>query len=118
MRTVDGILIALIVAVSLFLLYGQLFLTPRAVTARIYENGIKIADIDRGKDARIPIIGGKMHIEVRDGSLRIADSNCPGQCCVRGGWINKSGQSLVCAPNRVSIELTGGEDSEYDALTR
>ncbi|MBN2537457.1 NusG domain II-containing protein, partial [candidate division WOR-3 bacterium] len=35
--------------------------------------------------------------------------------CVRTGWISRPGQMIVCAPNRLSVEVTG--DTGLDAET-
>lgn len=43
-----------------------------------------------------------------DGGLRVASSDCPTQDCVHTGVIARSGQSIVCLPARVVIQLTGG----------
>lgn len=43
-----------------------------------------------------------------DGGLRVMSSNCPTQDCVHTGVISRSGQSIVCLPARVVIQLTGG----------
>ena len=40
--------------------------------------------------------------------LCVSESDCPNQDCVRSGVISKSGQSIVCLPARIVIELQGG----------
>ena len=35
-------------------------------------------------------------------------SDCPTQDCVHTGTISRSGQSIVCLPARIVIQLTGG----------
>ena len=50
-----------------------------------------------------------------DGSgVRVADSDCPTQDCVRTGTISRSGQSIVCLPARIIIQLTGGAADSND----
>ena len=40
--------------------------------------------------------------------LCVSESDCPNQDCVRRGVISKAGQSIVCLPARIVIELQGG----------
>ena len=50
-----------------------------------------------------------------DGSgVRVADSDCPTQDCVRTGTISRGGQSIVCLPARIIIQLTGGAADSND----
>ena len=48
--------------------------------------------------------------------LCVLESDCPNQDCVRSGVISKPGQSLVCLPARIVIELQGGSGDGVDAI--
>lgn len=37
--------------------------------------------------------------------IRMISSPCPDKICIRQGWINKAGETIVCLPNRVVIRL-------------
>ena len=43
--------------------------------------------------------------------LRVSESDCPTQDCVHTGEISRSGQSIVCLPARIIIQLEGGTES-------
>lgn len=43
--------------------------------------------------------------------VRVSESNCPTQDCVHTGEISRAGQSIVCLPARIVIQLEGGADS-------
>lgn len=60
--------------------------------------------------------GYTLHLELsREGACMVS-SDCPTQDCVHTGTITRSGQSIVCLPARVSVVLTGGEESGVDAV--
>ena len=40
--------------------------------------------------------------------LHVTSSDCPTQDCVRTGTISRGGQSIVCLPARIVIQLIGG----------
>ena len=48
-------------------------------------------------------------------SVRVSDSDCPGQDCVHTGPISRAGQSIVCLPAQVVISLVGAA-SDVDAV--
>lgn len=52
---------------------------------------------------------------IRDGEAYISEAECPDKICVRHGNISKSGESIVCLPNRVVVKIAG-EAAEADAV--
>lgn len=43
--------------------------------------------------------------------VQVSESDCPTQDCVHTGTITRSGQSIVCLPARIIIQLEGGTAS-------
>ncbi len=56
-------------------------------------------------------------ITIKDGYVQMSYSSCKNQVCVHDGKISKTNQSIVCLPNRVMIQITGGKE-EFDAVTK
>ena len=52
-----------------------------------------------------------------NGEVYVKESVCPDKVCVRSGKISKSGESIICAPNRVAIKIDGKKGSMPDAMT-
>lgn len=48
---------------------------------------------------------GKIKIEIKDMKVRVKESSCPNKICVKTGWISRSGEIIVCAPNEVTIRI-------------
>lgn len=64
-------------------------------------------DIDiilTGKD------GGTNRLIISDGQAWFSEASCPDHLCIGMGRIDKAGQSIICLPNRVSVEVMGGRD--------
>ena len=57
-------------------------------------------------------------IMIKDGEASVTEASCPDKLCVNQGKIHYDGQSVVCLPNKVVVEVVGGEQSDYDAVTR
>ena len=50
-------------------------------------------------------------IEVEHGRIRVREAGCPDQVCVGQGYISDGTVPIVCLPNKLVIEITGGGDS-------
>ena len=50
-------------------------------------------------------------ILVEPGRIRVEWAGCPDQVCVNQGYISDGTVPIVCLPNQLVIEITGGGDS-------
>ena len=55
-------------------------------------------------------------LAVKDGMADMTTADCPDQICVQHRVISKSGETIVCLPNQVIVEIVGGNDGENDAV--
>ena len=58
--------------------------------------------------------GYTLTVTAEDGGLHVSEADCPTQDCVHTGTISRSGQSIVCLPARIIIQLTGGAADSND----
>ena len=84
--------------------------------AFIFQTGQQIHHLNLDHDQTLPILNGKMQIEVKAGQIRVANSDCPRQVCVRKGWIRIPGEIIICVPNHVLVELGVQTKSFLDAV--
>lgn len=68
----------------------------------LYEKNGKILDVKTEF--------GYNKIEILNGKVRISDADCPDKLDVKSGWIDASGEMLVCLPNRVLVRIDGEKD--------
>jgi hypothetical protein len=73
------------------------------------------ADLRTPREIRVPGPLGETRIVVRDGRARVVADPGPRQYCVRQGWLSRAGEIAICAPNRVSLMITG-KNAPYDSL--
>ena len=55
-------------------------------------------------------------LRICDGKAEISEASCPDQICVKHHKIHYTNETIVCLPNKLVIEITGGEVSDIDAL--
>ncbi len=58
---------------------------------------------------------GTTVIEIQPGRARVLSDPGPRQYCVRQGWLTRPNAIAICAPNHISLALTGGQKT-HDSL--
>ena len=56
--------------------------------------------------------GYTLRVTFTEGSAQVTASDCPTQDCVHTGAITRSGQSIVCLPARLIVELESTGDTD------
>lgn len=55
-------------------------------------------------------------IEIAGEKVRITEADCGDQVCVRRGWAEKDGDTIVCLPHKLVIEIQDGTGGGDDGL--
>lgn len=109
-----------------------LFLLGISLTFRIYhfsEGGSEIRitvdgelfgvyDLREDQEISVETGGGKNVVTIADGEAYMAYADCPDGLCMHQGRISRDGQTIVCLPHRLVVEAVGGEEQEYDSISR
>lgn len=109
------------VIISVCLLASLLFfaLKPRETgeeaIIRVDGKEYKTVDINSTDIDEITVNG--VTVVYGGGEIYIKDSSCRDRICVNAGHISKKGQSAVCAPNRVSVEIKSDGKNAPRAVT-
>lgn len=84
----------------------------------VRSNGQIVAELGLNAARHLEVNGplGVTVIEVVPGRARVLSDPGPRQYCVHQGWLSRPNAIAICAPNRVSLSLVGGESS-YDSLS-
>ena len=107
----DGILIVFVILaiiVSFLFVYKKGIRTDYAV---IEYNG-QTENISLNKD-RIFTLDNGMVIEIKDGRIRVKESDCPQKICVKHGWLRYANDVIVCLPNKTIIYLKKKSDLDF-----
>jgi len=116
----DWIFIALILFFSIASFFWfnhnrfQPFSQPGIVL--IYQKSRLLMQAGLEKDKIIPILNNKMQVEIKSGRARVLDSDCPHHICKNMGWIKYNGETIVCVPNQVLIEIKSKGPAIIDAV--
>ena len=84
--------------------------------AVIYQDSKLSQEVGLEEDRLIALPLEEMQIQVKAGMIRVAMSDCPKQICVNMGWIKTPGQIIVCAPNKMLVEIKSSDPQFLDAV--
>lgn len=74
-----------------------------------------IALLPLNKDMIYNIDEVQMKVEIRDGRVRIKESDCLNQVCVKQGWTNNL--PLICLPNKVAV-IVKAQGNKKNLITK
>ena len=106
--TLAALIVALLAIVS-----GLLFYLPRSqtgtltVVVTVSGQEIQRTPLSDFTAADVEHNGYTLHIAAADGGVAVTSSDCPTQDCVHTGRISRAGQSIVCLPAQVTVQLVG-----------
>ena len=112
MKKRDIILIGAILLIAVISLLA-VFLTQEAgagVSVRV--DGVEIARYPLNVNGEYSLNGGTNILIIRDGHAYLKDANCPDKLCVNQGKISKSGQTITCLPNKLTVTIYGESDGD------
>ena len=119
MTKADKILIVIVVLLSFASLgyINRQGLTDEDTYVSIQYNGEEITKVifDRqivGTTIPIETELGYNLIEIGDERVRVIEADCPDQIDVEQGWISRKGETLICLPNKLVVELKGLSTSD------
>ena len=72
------------------------------------DTGKLLVDLDKGE---YPLT-----IEIKNGKACVISAACPDRICMHTPAISKSGESIVCLPARVSVQIQGERGDGLDEI--
>lgn len=60
--------------------------------------------------------GGKNTVHIQKGVVWMEEANCPDHLCVQQGKIRYAGESIICLPNAVVVEIAGEDELALDGV--
>ena len=84
----------------------------RVAEASIFRDGeLLFQHLRLDNDQEVVLSNGAMIVEVKEGRIRVKESDCPRRVCLHTGWIQHPGETIVCVPNKIVIEIEASESA-------
>ena len=87
---------------------------------RVTVDGSVYGTYALGEEQEIPIVQDGVTtnvLTIRDGRADMTEADCPDKLCISQGKISRSGQTIICLPNKTMVTIKGGK-SEYDGVAQ
>lgn len=108
------IICVILLALSVAAIVLMRSLGADAKNVGIYKDGKIIASLPLNEDTEYEIAGADITVKIENGAAFIQESSCKCKTCQNFGKLSRAGQTAVCLPNKVHIEILG--DSGVDAV--
>lgn len=76
-------------------------------------------EIELSKDGDYGIVdddGAYNIISIKGGVVNMKDANCPDKLCIHQGNISRNGDTIVCLPHGLIVEIKSTKNSEVDVI--
>ncbi|MBC8079886.1 MAG: NusG domain II-containing protein [Gorillibacterium sp.] len=126
MKKADIWLLAIVVAIASVFIIPLLFKDHQAPGngvqyARVTVDGkpYKMLELtDEKQELEIQTKFGYNHLVVHDGGIEMTEADCPDKLCLTFGHVKNIGQTIICLPHRVMVEIVSdnGSGGEVDGV--
>lgn len=113
------LIIFLIFIVSLYFIFTK---KDNGNIAKVLKDGKVILEIDLTlpeKEYKVEGANGTVRILAGNGKIKVIEEDSPYHICSKQGYISSSYETIVCLPNRISIEISNEVNDELiDTVVR
>ena len=111
-----------LLAVCSYVLFTTALSSNAAESVLICVNGreyaeYRLRDIQQPKQIVINTEYGRNVLEIDKDGAKMLEADCPDKTDVKCGKITKPNQMLICAPNRLTVRITGKAANNADKVT-
>ncbi len=83
--------------------------------AVVLVDGEEYGSYPLNEDAEISI-NGTNELVIRNHEADMVAADCPDQICVNQRPAGKNGETIVCLPNKIVVEIHSSEEAEVDSV--
>lgn len=86
-----------------------------SIKGKLYQK-VLIKDNTFKKTIKIKTALGTNVVEIENGGAKMIDADCHDKICIKEGFKDKNGQTIVCLPNKFVVEIKGEDKAETDGV--
>ncbi len=116
----DVVLIVILLSSSVLFVYMLNKNTASGDIVLIKQSGKVLHEVNLIEDAVYEINAedvGFNDIEIKNGEVKMLDSDCRDKICVKQGNIKHINETIICLPHKLSIQIIGSSP-EWDAISQ
>ena len=116
----DIAVVAVLLCISAVIFLGINFFSSQGSEVKIEVDSKAVAALPLNENTIYNVEkNGKITniVEIKDKSVSVISADCPDKICLHHRKISKSGESIICLPNKVVISIEG-KNEEVDGVAR
>lgn len=121
MKKADMVLVAVILGIAAICLFMGKTIKENGNSVTVSVDGRKTAEYSLSESGTYELsgyAGGYNTLVIEDGVAYLTEADCPDKLCVKQGKVSKAGETIVCLPHRIVIEVVGEGEGEFDAVSK
>jgi hypothetical protein len=83
------------------------------IVIKVSKNTYKEIPLSEDDEFEIQTENGSNTVLIENNTIKITSATCTDGLCMKQGAISKVGQSIICLPNQVIIEIKGEESEDF-----
>ncbi len=116
----DIIAVGCVCVMAMFFLIIPYFLYSADEVVIITQNGTLYGQYPLNGDRSVIVKdeeNGYNLVLISAGSVKVSDADCPDKLCVKQHAISRGGESIICLPHKLVVQIMSEEESDLDAVT-
>lgn len=117
----DVILLSVIFFILILWVIFSFVFKKEGVSVVVTVEGKEYQTVPLSKDQEIEVKkDGTVinRVSIHEGKADMTEATCPDKLCVHQKPVSKSGETIVCLPHEVVVEVKGSEKGEFDSIAR
>lgn len=114
------IIIALLIAFMFFLItninQSNIVINDAQVIVTINKEVYGTYNLNENMEIKIDSAYGYNVLKIENGVAYVSDADCRDGVCMSQRGISKRGETIICLPHKLVVEIKGGENGEFDAV--
>jgi len=110
------ILLGVVIIIAAFIMFMVMRITGGSDgnQIRIMVDGQEygVYPLDQDREINIQLVSGINRVCIYSGEAYMEEADCPDGYCINQGKISKVGETLVCLPHKVVVEVINTEGSQ------
>ena len=117
MKKRDFVFIASILAVALLSLLLVFLFRENGARVVVKVDGKEVGEYSLYINGTYSLNGGTNTLCIEDGYACLTDANCPDHLCVLQGRVSKTGQTITCLPNKLTVTVYGAKEEAPELIS-
>ena len=114
----DLLLVGVLLLTGIVIAVGVWIFSGKGQTVQVRVNGSVVSEYPLSENRTVMLDGadgGTNLLVIENGTARIDKADCPDELCCKTGRISRSGQSIICLPHKLTVEITGDAQGNTDS---